>query len=189
MIGTQKIPKNVKRLSDVEQARALRVFFDSDGDIKETYRALKKKVTLRTLKFYHKAGKWDLLRAELQSEIFREVLLDAKQKRLSDLADLAAAKARAKTLIDFAPVKTFGEATKALIDIIRVEREIIGNTDGADADVVPSILEHLTNSIKTDMKANGNGNGKNGNDHSSDDSVSGEIGDDDPFDIRGAGSQ
>lgn len=181
--ATNKPPKGIRKLSETEQAKALHAFHLHDGDLKKTKAALGKRFTLRTLTYYRDACSWQVLHEEFKSDIVREAVQDAKKKRLADLEDLRLAKSTIIKEIRCGLVaKTLGEAVKALCDVIRLEREIVGNADGADDDVIPGLLRFVADAARSGREAESEryaGDGGNGDNGSNDG-----IADDDPFGLR-----
>lgn len=163
-------PKGVRRLSDVNHARAHHAYILAAGDLERTYRSLSPKIPKRTLEWYRRSFRWDL------PELVSDAVEDAAAKRSLDLKILRRAKASLADQVENLTAKDLGQAVRALVDVIEAERKIMGNTDGADDDKTPGLFKWLVEAMGLDasvvLPGNGKGNGDGG------------LEDDDPFGIR-----
>lgn len=196
-----KIPKGVTKLTDIEHAAALHMFVLCDGDLDATWRRMNKKHSKKTLKWYADRNNWYLTHEVAKNDLIAQALEDAKSKRKLDLLYLRETKSRlisqildgyeieiqGKTIVRQLRAKSLGEAVGALVNVIREERNIIGNTDGSDDDRPPSLLQWIMAAMQEAAAVTG-GDGKPGNGRGNGGrfkgTESGEITDDDPFNIR-----
>ena len=167
---TRTPPRGVRKLSDVEHARAHHAYILAGGDLEQTYKNLGKRVSKKSLLWYRKSFRWDL------PELVADAVEDAEAKRSLDLKILRRAKASLADQIEGLVARDLGQGVRALVDVIEAERKIMGNTDGADEDKAPGIFKWLIEAIGLKVEGvlpeDGNGKGNGG------------LADDDPFDIR-----
>lgn len=170
--GIQRTPpKGVRRLSDVEHARAHHAYILANGDLDQTWKNLGKKLSKRTLTWYRDSFTWNL------PDLVADAVEDAAAKRSLDLRILRKAKKTLSDQVEGLVAKDLGQAVRALCDVIEAERKILGNVDGADDDRPPGLFKWLIEGMGLDAKTvlpsgNGKGNGDGG------------LVDDDPFEIR-----
>lgn len=184
------VPKTVRKLTDVEHARAVNAYILNEGDIEATYKALSRKIGKRTLRWYATRFAWDIHLERAQNELIELAIDDAVSKKRIDLQMLASAKtelyrqiigqqdSEGNWIIPPAAIKSLGEGVRAMVECIREERTILGNTDGSDADKTPGLLLHIRKAIEEgggiDVELReGNGKSLPEDDH-----------DDDPFNLR-----
>jgi len=207
-------PKGTAKLSDTEHANAVRMFILCDGDLDRTHRALaadskknKKSVaSKKSLAWYAQRFNWYLTHEITRNDLVARAVEDATAKRKLDLFYLRETKSRlvtqildgyeieigGETFVRQLRAKSLGEAVTALVTVIKEERSILGNSDGADDDRVPSLLAWVVEGVKAALEGDSDsdsGNGNKGGNGSKPDRFggsieSGTIEDDDPFKIR-----
>lgn len=140
-----KPPRGVRLLKDTEHARAVHAYLMHNGDVAKTYQALKRKVSKRTLQWYAKRYRWDLRLEDQQNQLVQGAADDALAKKKLDLQLLRSTKTHLYLqirgqkdpndkdvwLLPPLRARSLEEATRALLEVIREERAIIGRAGGA----------------------------------------------------------